>query len=64
MNKAEELTAKEFLEIKRAICPKRSHCIKCEFYYGCMQISNANDRNIEEVLAAAAKHKMKQLETA
>ena len=53
----EELTAKEFLEIKHKVCPKKSHCVKCEFYYGCTQIANATDRDIEEVLAAAGKYK-------
>ena len=53
----EELTVKEFLEIKRRICPKRIHCIKCEFVYGCNQIANATDSNLDKVIEIANKYK-------
>ncbi len=47
----------DFLKIKRDICPKRCHCVKCEFYYGCTQISNASDKDLDEVILNAEKYK-------
>ena len=42
-----DLSATEFLKIKKEICPTHRHCIKCEFYYVCIAISNASDKEIQ-----------------
>ena len=54
MNK---LSAYDFLKIKQKICVTHRHCIKCEFYYACIQISNATDKEIVKALEIAEKIK-------
>lgn len=54
------INAYDFLKIKQKICTTHKHCIKCEFYYACIQISNATDKEIMSALGIAEK--MKELE--
>ena len=53
----DELTVKEFLKIKQKICLTKKHCIKCEFYYGCNQIANATEKEMDAVIEIATRHK-------
>lgn len=52
-----ELSANDFLEIKRKVCSTHRHCIKCEFYYACIAISNASDKEIKNALQKAEEIK-------
>ena len=52
-----ELTAKEFLEIKKRICYTHKHCVKCEFYYACHEIVNSTEHDIDKALKFAEEVK-------
>lgn len=51
------LSAEDFVRIKRKVCSTHRHCVKCEFYYVCIQVSNASDKEIESALQRAEKIK-------
>lgn len=49
------MEAIDFLRIKQKVCKTHRNCVKCEFYYGCTQISNATEKNMIEAIQSAKK---------